>query len=790
VPDEAYRKRAATRHGNVDTRDSIHAADGTVQSLEAAHMTTRRSIVSCIVASSLAAAVFSAKSPSLLADGVKCDMTQYRATTGLTAAVDQDLLVVTWSGQAGSELRARYAIDRAQPIVRDLAVRKQGGQWATLGQNLLPEYHVVSGLRRMSSDHVGSIPAAGIALTPEVVAKNRWYAFHDAPLEVPGVSGTQMPPLPRKPEEIRRADATFNVTGCVVKTDGARLEVNFPGLSMGIFAGSLQFTVYRGTNLLRMDAIAKTEESFVAYKYDAGLKGFSTDVTPRVIWRDTADGPQQYQFGGVRNETIVPLKARNRVLVAESKGGSLATFPAPHKFFWAREIHKNLGYVWYRKDSDKQFSMGVRQAEHEESTLRGEIDDFALYNAPPGTLQHMGVYFYASPEAGEPTRQAVLAFTHGDTYVPLVGYKTFTNHWHLRFTERVRASGSLDTPLPDLAAMKGIGLNIVGLSDFHGDMHLNDSGALRFKDEKDYAEASRRASDKDFLVLPWEEPNVYFGGHYNVLFPKPVYFSRVRKEGQPFTEIDPVYGTVYHLGSSEDLQRLLEAEHGYWYTSHPRTKSSGGQPDVYWDKPFAKNDVFLGLDFTQAMGVDLSEKRMTEWRSFDATDTMNNLNANTGLRPKYLLPDIDTYVQGPEDNLYSGYQTAYLKLDRVPGPDEDWTPVLRAMRDGNFFVTTGEILLTNFAVTGSGSKRTVTADVNWTFPLEFVEVVWGDGKKIDRQIIPATDLPAFGSKHFSIPFDATGKSWVRFAVWDSAGNPGFANAVWLNAQRQTTQPVQ
>ena len=90
-------------------------------------------------------------------------------------------------------------------------------------------------------------------------------------------------------------------------SDGARLEVNFPGLSMGIFSGSLQFTVYRGTNLIRMDAIAKTDEPFVAYKYDAGLKGFSTDVLPRVMWRDTADGPQQYQFGGVKNETMVPL---------------------------------------------------------------------------------------------------------------------------------------------------------------------------------------------------------------------------------------------------------------------------------------------------------------------------------------------------------------------------------------------------------------------------------------------------------------------------------------------------
>jgi hypothetical protein len=483
---------------------------------------------------------------------------------------------------------------------------------------------------------------------------------------------------------------------------------------------------------------------------------------------------------------MLPLKAKYRTLVAEGKGGSLATFPPPHKFFWAREIHRNQGYVWYRKDSDKQFGIGVRQAEHEESTKPGEIDDFALYNAPPGTVQRMGMYFYASPDAGEPTRQSVLAFTHADTYLPLAGYKTFTNHWHLGFTERVRATGSLDTPLPDVVAMKSLGLNIVGLSDFHGDMHGNDPGALRFKDQKDYAEAARRASDKDFLVLPWEEPSMYFGGHYNIAFPKNVYFSRVRKEGQPFTENDPVYGKVYHIGSSDDVQRMLTAENGYWYTSHPRTKNSAGQPDVYWDKPFAKSDTFLGLDFTQAMGVDLSEKRMSEWRSFDATDTMNNLNATSGLKPKYLIPDIDTYVQGPEDNLYSGYQTAYLKLDRVPGPDEDWTPVLKALRDGDFFVTTGEILIKKFAVEGSENKRTISADVDWTFPLEFVEVVWGDGKKIDRQIISATDLPGFGSKHFSIPFDATGKSWVRFAVWDSAGNAGFVNAVWLNPVKRTT----
>src|SRR5262249_60613891 len=138
------------------------------------------------------------------------------------------------------------------------------------------------------------------------------------------------------------------------------------------------------------------------------------------------------------------------------------------------------------------------------------------FNAPPGPWQQMGVYFYASAEGAEAARQSAMAFPHNDTLKPIPGYKTFVNHFHLRFTERVRASGSLDTPLQDLAAMKALGLNIVGLSDFHGDMHPNDPGPLRFKDQKDYAEASRRASDRDFLVTPWEEPSAFFGGHHNI----------------------------------------------------------------------------------------------------------------------------------------------------------------------------------------------------------------------------------------------------------------------------------
>jgi len=755
--------------------------------------------------------------PVLFADSLNCNLSQYKAAQGLTAAVEQDTLLVAWAGQNGAELRARYAIDSGQPVVRDLAVKKAGGQWTSLGKNLTPEYHVVSGIRRMADDQGNTLKAAGIELTEEVINKNRWYAFWDSPLVMPGSQemqdeaawrrsqqregggGRGQAPAadalipnrtlgtPRTPSEIRRADSSFKTTSCSVKTDGASLVVTFPGLSMGIFAGDLQFTVYKGTNLVRMDAAAKTDEPWVAYKYDGGLKGFSTDLTPRVTWRDTGGHPQHHLFGGVVNTTLARVRAQNRMIVAEATGGALAAFPPPHTFFFTREKDTNLGFVWYRKDAEGKFGIGVGFPEREDEPRY--VQNFALYNAPPGTVQKMGVYFYASPEAGEPVRQAVLAFTHGDAFKPLPGYKTFVNHFHLDFTGRQRASGSLDTPFQDLVAMRSLGLNIIGLSDFHFELHPRDPGPLRLSEQKDYFDASRRASDKDFLVVPWEEPSAYFGGHYNILWPKDVYWTKVRQPEQPFVEEVAGYGKVYHTGSAEDVQKMMDLEGAYWYHAHPRTKSTTGYPDLIWDKPYMKNDRYLGVAFKPGMGQDNSEVRMCDWRCFDAIDTMNNMYAGLGIKPKYVIADIDTYRKGPEDDLYANFPVNYLKIDKTPGPEDDYSPILKALHEGNFFATTGEILIRNYSVAGTGNQRTITADVDWTFPLNIVEVVWSDGKKVDRQVISATDTAPFGTKHFAIPFDATGKAWVRFAVWDSAGNGAFVQPVWLSPKpAQTTSP--
>lgn len=172
--------------------------------------------------------------------------------------------------------------------------------------------------------------------------------------------------MPRKPEEIQRAWAAFQITGCEVKTDGARLEATFPGVSLGLFAGGLRYTVYRGTNLVRQEVIAKTEAPSVAYKFTAGLKGFAIRPDTRLVWRDTARGWQHYLFGGAVNQDPVALKARNRLAIVETNAGSVAVFPASHKFFFSREIEVNLGYDYYRKDSETSFAVGVRQADREE----------------------------------------------------------------------------------------------------------------------------------------------------------------------------------------------------------------------------------------------------------------------------------------------------------------------------------------------------------------------------------------------------------------------------------------
>ena len=716
------------------------------------------------------------------AQSLSCDLSGYRAAPGLIAGVEGDRLRLTWDGDGNQQVRLDLAIREGTPAIGAIAIKRdRTAQWVTLARNLEPDFRVASGVRRITNQQLNPLRQLGVEITPEVVDEEKWTAFWDAPLDIgqsePAFARNPPPPdgvanqpgLPRNPAEINRATATYNAERCQVKTNGARLEVSFPGMELGVFSGRLQYTVYKGTNLIRMEAIARTEEPSVAYKYEAGLTGMSVDDGSRLVWRDLSNLWQDYQLGGADNDGPVTLKVSNRVIVAESQLGSIAAFPPPHTFFWTREVETNLGYAWYRKDNAASFSFGIRQAEGEEEP-RWQAN-FALYNARPGTWQRMPVYFYVSAEPAAATLESALAFTRRDHYKPLDGYQVMASHFHMNLGARLRASGSMDTKLPDLEALKAAGINIVSPTD-------RPRGETRLDVLADYAEAVRRHSDKNFLIMPNEELTVHLGGHWDILFSKPVLWTTDRTEGQPFVENHPTHGKVYRVGSAEDVMEMARRENALIFMAHPRAKGSTRYPDQIKDTDHFRDERYRGVGWRWGMGLDLSERRLSDYRVMPLFDDMNNWVADLPTPPKYILAITETYGKQPGDDIYANNPVNYVRVDSLPTPD-DMSSVIDAIMRGDYFVTSGEVLIPFFAVEGTGTDRTIVADVEWTFPLEFVEVVWGDGETTDRQIIPATDLPPFGRHRFEIPFDTTGKKWVRFAVWDSAGNGALVQPVKL-----------
>jgi hypothetical protein len=232
------------------------------------------------------------------------------------------------------------------------------------------------------------------------------------------------------------------------------------------------------------------------------------------------------------------------------------------------------------------------------------------------------------------------------------------------------------------------------------------------------------------------------------------------------------------------MVELLRQEHGLAWTAHPRIKSSNWTPDAYKDEDFFQSPLWLGAAW-KAMPADLSEPRLGR-RSLDLLNDM----ANWG-RKKYVLGEVDVFRLDHTHELYGHMNVNYLTLDRAPTFDEDWSPVLDALRGGKFFVTTGEVLLHGFTAGGKPSGATITLpadgrsevaiELQWTFPMGFAEIVSGDGQNVYRERIDLSETPAFGKGRFTAGPDLSGRTWVRVEAWDVAANGAFSQPVWVES---------
>jgi hypothetical protein len=138
--------------------------------------------------------------------------------------------------------------------------------------------------------------------------------------------------------------------------------------------------------------------------------------------------------------------------------------------------------------------------------------------------------------------------------------------------------------------------------------------------------------------------------------------------------------------------------------------------------------------------------------------------------------EVDVFKMDSTHELWGHMNTNYVKLARTPQPP-DWSDLLAALRSGDFFVTTGEVLLHDSRIQRAAGEITAEADVEWTFPLNFAELVWGDGSQTHRKLVPLAGTSQFGRRKMRIAEKAPNARWARFAVWDVAANGAFTQPV-------------
>ncbi len=703
----------------------------------------------------LSALVLSWATPA--AAEVAVDQSEYHANCQVKLALVGDRLSVTWPIADGLTGNVVLDLSGTKPLIERIATHHEGHEPATLVAAVDPAYFLTIGSRERN---------------PGTPPDHKWQVFFDNPH--------------RRPHQVHAS--SLKCERVRISGSGSRAVVAIEPLTIGPFSGALELSFYAGSPLVRVDAVVSTKQDGIAMFYDSGL------VAAEPTWSTISyfDTGGRLQSVAAADRDATPQQVRHRAIVASSpSGGSLVCLPPPHQFQFPRDYTTNLAFTWhgrgYQGLADKT-GFGIRQNKD------GGGNFVPWFNGQPNVSHRLGVFYLLSPEQPAAALKETLRYTHGDRFPDLPGYQKLSSHYHMAIaiTAMEEAKrGVVRKDPPDYVTMfKEMGVHMVHLGEFHGDGHPQDPGPLRLPEMKAMFDECRRWSDDRLLLIPGEEANTHLGlklegkhpGHWMCLFPRPVYWTMVRGDDQPFVEDHPDYGRVYHVGSRGDMIRLLKEEKGLAWSAHPRIKASSWTPDVFREEDFFIAPFWLGGAW-KAMPGDLSREKQGE-RVLDLLSDM----ANWGHK-KYVLGEVDVFKLDHTHELWASMNVNYVRMDKTPRFDTGWQDVLDVLSGGRFFVTTGEVLIPSFAVSGKESgdvlkladdgKAELKADITWTFPLSFAEVISGDGKQVYRERIDLSDTTPFGRRTLTHAPIFRGRHWVRLEVWDIAANGAFTQPVWI-----------
>lgn len=668
---------------------------------------------------------------------------QFTKKNGVTVIVEKNnLLSVKWPAGNNQHGRIVINLEKNSALFKNIQLLKDNAVHEIV-QEADPMFWLTIGKR-------------------DLISQNGWNIFFDK--------------VPLKPYQSYKVN--LQKTSAAVSSEGSRTIIRIGNLQAQDFKGALEITLYNGSAMFNIAAVLSTPNDSTAIVYDAGL------ISKQQNWKTIsyADVYDQLQTIPVQqNDTVKNQAVKYRSIIGNSSNGCIAVFPAPHQYFYPLDEAFNLKFTWYGAQFKKAFDgygIGIRQ------DLYGDRRFVPWFNAPTNTAQRLNFFCQLSANNAQDALTQVKKLTHNDKYVSLPGYKTMSSHFHNEFVVNVMMANK---PMPDtpgfVKVFKATGIDMVHLAEFHYTAHPKGPDELRLLELKYLFDMCKKYSDKDFLLMPGEEPNEFFGGHWLQIFPKPVYWIMSRKKDAPMITQHPVYGKVYNIANANEMQQLLEQEHGLAWTAHARTKGSTGYPDKYKTEAFFTSDRFLGAAW-KAMPADLSQTKLGNGRVLDLLDDMNNWGYQ-----KKVIGEADLFTIEPENEMYAHLNVNYLQMEKLPSFNDGWQPVLDAMEAGQFFTTTGEILIPSFTVNNQSigktvklshpAKATVAFKVNWTFPLQFAELIYGDGKTTYRHKIDLSNSIAYGEQTFTQTLDLTNKKWIRLEVWDAAANGAFTQTMWL-----------
>src|SRR5919198_266949 len=149
---------------------------------------------------------------------IAIDVSGVRAGPIAVAQADGQV-TVAWPDETGRAWRAAFSLDPSKALVA--AIGPDGGD--AVVRNARPFYQGETGIRR-----------------------GGWYAFFDDPAS--------------HPDGTRHVQGTFRLRAATARTVADRVEIVFDGFRMGSFEGSIAYTFYPGSRLIRQAAIATTYE--------------------------------------------------------------------------------------------------------------------------------------------------------------------------------------------------------------------------------------------------------------------------------------------------------------------------------------------------------------------------------------------------------------------------------------------------------------------------------------------------------------------------------------------------